>query len=379
MRTRLSTFFVIIGLFLAFYVPQARAQTSLEDTLKNQATTSCPKLADGSDDPNCYVLLAPLPLTNPSNAGNPDTTTNPSDYIRGLLNLAIAIAGAVAVIKIIIGGFQYITTENFSNKSSARSDIQNALVGLFLAIGAYTILYTINPHLVDLQLTVSPVETSTALDQKGACAGPVAADGTCSSTSLPPGDTLNTDGTANCKGRLCSPTQSFNFPQKGPGTGCGGTTCYVDQILGQKLSDLTTRLQTLGIDGCNSAVGKCSENDWIVTEMYPPSVSHASDCHSNGTCVDAALIRNAAGKSSGESVALFLGAIGSTVSPSFLYEVPSCLRLSVLQNDPALSAYKQQIKFCKTTTGESVHINLTGGTGGSCGFAADGSSNEVKC
>lgn len=84
-----------------------------------------------------------------------------AQYIGIVYNFLISIVGVVAAVAMIIGGFQYLTSAGDSGKiGQAKSKITNALIGLILALGAYTILNTINPALLTLQLPdLRPVRT----------------------------------------------------------------------------------------------------------------------------------------------------------------------------------------------------------------------------
>lgn len=72
-----------------------------------------------------------------------------SVYINFLYAASISIAALLAVIKIIIAGVKYMLTDVISTKSNAKGEIQGALLGLLLILGAYIILYIINPRLVN--------------------------------------------------------------------------------------------------------------------------------------------------------------------------------------------------------------------------------------
>lgn len=91
-----------------------------------------------------YQLLAPLPGTETAPG-----ITSPERYITGVFSLLIGIAGVLAVIMIIVGGIKYMSTDAFSGKSEAKNTIQNAIGGLLLALGAWVILNSINPALVN--------------------------------------------------------------------------------------------------------------------------------------------------------------------------------------------------------------------------------------
>ncbi len=76
-----------------------------------------------------------------------------AQYIGIIYNFLISIVGFVASIAMIIGGFQYLTSAGDAGKiGAAKSKMANAFIGMILALGAYTILNTINPRLLQLQL-----------------------------------------------------------------------------------------------------------------------------------------------------------------------------------------------------------------------------------
>src|SRR3990167_6609577 len=91
-----------------------------------------------------YKLLEPLPGVETSGGSG---MTNAKAYIEGFFILLIMIAGGLAVLKIIFGGIQYMSTDAFSGKSEAKTTIEHAIWGLILAISAWLILNTVNPDL----------------------------------------------------------------------------------------------------------------------------------------------------------------------------------------------------------------------------------------
>ena len=80
-----------------------------------------------------------------------------SQYVNNLWSFGIAIAGALAVIQITIGGITYMVSEAAGTKGEAIGKIQASIEGLLLALCAYIILYTINPKLVELHFNISSV------------------------------------------------------------------------------------------------------------------------------------------------------------------------------------------------------------------------------
>ncbi len=103
-----------------------------------------------------YVPLAPLPGTLPVGTGE----TNLQTYLPGLFNLLIGLAAVAAVLNIVIGGFQYMSSDAIQGKSAGKERIKNAILSLVLIIAAWLILYTINPNLLNLNLNISAVTTT---------------------------------------------------------------------------------------------------------------------------------------------------------------------------------------------------------------------------
>lgn len=119
-----------------------------------------------------YVELAPLPGTTCSQVNSAGECTQNSStevatgpgglgyYINGLYKLAVAAASVLAVIMIIIGGFDYVSTDAINNKEEGKSIIKSALGGLLLVLASWIILHTVNPQLVSLKITTQTLQTS---------------------------------------------------------------------------------------------------------------------------------------------------------------------------------------------------------------------------
>jgi len=112
-------------------------------------------------DSNDYILLAPLPcIGSDQDCKTQATQTTLKDYIPGIFNLLIGLSAVAAVLMIVIGGFQYMSSDAIQGKSAGKERIKNAIFSLVLIIGAWLILYTINPNLLDLDLNISTVTTT---------------------------------------------------------------------------------------------------------------------------------------------------------------------------------------------------------------------------
>ena len=79
-------------------------------------------------------------------------------YINGLLTFGIGLATVLAVLMITIGGFQYITTDSFMQKSEGKKRIQDSLMGLGLILVSYLLLGTINSDLLKIRFGLSPIK-----------------------------------------------------------------------------------------------------------------------------------------------------------------------------------------------------------------------------
>ncbi|MDO8668583.1 MAG: hypothetical protein Q7K35_05900 [bacterium] len=86
-----------------------------------------------------------------------DSTAPIAKYIRAIYNYAIGIIGILAAVILMYGGVLWIVAGgNSSQISEAKSWIGAALTGLVLALTSYLILNTINPALVNLQISKVP-------------------------------------------------------------------------------------------------------------------------------------------------------------------------------------------------------------------------------
>src|SRR3989344_8754039 len=100
-----------------------------------------------------YVPLAPIPglTTRPSaDFVGPLPEVTLASYLRNLYTFGIGAAVALAIIVIMFGGIEYITSGSGDGKSGGKERIQSAILGLLLALGSYIILKTINPDLLNL-------------------------------------------------------------------------------------------------------------------------------------------------------------------------------------------------------------------------------------
>lgn len=114
-----------------------------------------------------------LEITSYPGAGAPvSTKAFLPDYVEYLFNFGIGLAGLVAFLALIYGGFCYLTSAgNPSKMSEAQKQIFAALIGLVVILGSYLFLTTINPQLVLISIGKPPLSQGIILYAKADCNG----------------------------------------------------------------------------------------------------------------------------------------------------------------------------------------------------------------
>lgn len=104
-----------------------------------------------------YVPLAPLPGTFTGTEATPKTDM--TTYLSGAIKLLLAIGASLAILMTVIGGTQYVAAGISPDaKSNAKSMIANSFLGLTLMLVSYLILNSINPKLVQFDLSLKKTE-----------------------------------------------------------------------------------------------------------------------------------------------------------------------------------------------------------------------------
>ena len=123
-----------------------------------------------------YVPLAPIYTPDNVQVG---AQGDIGSYFSEMYQLGVGIATALAVLMVIWGGVEYVTTDAIGGKEEGKQKVQNAILGLLLALGSYLILQTINPKLLETNLTIDKIDTAGITVKTGAL--PSGADGAGSS------------------------------------------------------------------------------------------------------------------------------------------------------------------------------------------------------
>src|SRR3990167_4595331 len=98
------------------------------------------------------VAFAQFQTPSAGGTGLPNDTSV-SGFILKIINIALAVAGLIAVLYLIIGGFRYITSAgNEETAEQAKKIITNAIIGIVIIILSFVIVRVISNALLTNQV-----------------------------------------------------------------------------------------------------------------------------------------------------------------------------------------------------------------------------------
>ena len=265
-----------------FDIPKTEAVTKSANTAQNTplgVNNAIPFYAKG------YTPLAEIPgftdqlgtnkegrgtLPSPEQCSSDPTIRfcNIGDLITFIIELAIALAAVILVVKLVIEGYKYMTSDVPFLKSDAKTKITESIIGILLALTSFILLNTINPKLVSNEIVLEKAVLTIVEEELDA----PAIDGNGKSINKI-NIQYNKKYTENdaCPGK--SDTQSntcINIPSSLRVDASGRK---LERSFAEKLSAFDQKLITNGIQ-------------WKVTEAWKPSRAHKAKCHQIGTCID---------------------------------------------------------------------------------------------
>ncbi len=102
--------------------------------------------------------------------GDYDLSGDMGEYVSVLYQWLIGIATTIAIVFLMVSGLRWsfggLSAEQIG---AAKKTIANALVGLILLLSTYLILFTVNPHLVNLQVPAFPMIKTVSIVGEGSC------------------------------------------------------------------------------------------------------------------------------------------------------------------------------------------------------------------
>jgi len=149
-------FFFLITLF----IPKS-SHAELGSSFTEYSETQLSEIQKMAESPSLRITIPGLKFTDPQTVaemtketGVPNRIVLPflGEYIVTMYRYGIVVISIIAVIVIMISGLQYMLPgEGNKNITQAKERIERSLIAIVLAVGSYTLLYTINPALVRFQ------------------------------------------------------------------------------------------------------------------------------------------------------------------------------------------------------------------------------------
>ena len=161
MRTSNFKKILYFFIFILIFIPSFSSAQSRDTSI------TLPANSNATPQPNTggftYTSLVKLP-----GLGNDGVVTISPDslgsYLQTVFNYVIGISIFLATVVVVYGGFLYATTDAISTKQEGKKIIQDAFIGLGLALSSWLILYTINPDLLKFDLSIERASLPTGTD-----------------------------------------------------------------------------------------------------------------------------------------------------------------------------------------------------------------------
>ncbi len=176
-----------------------------------------PATKAGGETEGDYVLLEPLPCPDGAQGCEAGKSLTKFDttgtgklgvYLNWVINLFIGLCAVAAVVMLVIAGIEYSSSELISTKAAAIERIKGAIFGLVLALTSWTLLYTINPDLLNSDVEMGGVTLGVVDEEFNVTIGP----GTIVNDKVVK---IQAGGTTACKGGLISTGSDVPFASIG--------------------------------------------------------------------------------------------------------------------------------------------------------------------
>lgn len=219
-----------------------------------------------------YTLLAPF--------GNKLTEVKDGvgigPYLNQMFYIGIGVAGALAVIMIVVNGVLYMGNESVFGKTKAKERIIMAIGGLVLLLGSWVILRTINPDLVGGKLSLKKANIAIVsdpadldIDEKTGFI-----DTSCASLKKDPGRYTNLEQKKKTEQETLKNVKLVDLRELGFKV---KNNSLIQEDLASKLKIVVSNLGM----------------DYSITEAFKATTyDHESPCHYKASCVDFAFRRN---------------------------------------------------------------------------------------
>ncbi|HRY30823.1 MAG TPA: pilin [Candidatus Paceibacterota bacterium] len=144
---------IILGSAIVFTLVIFVAVLFQSDVLTATRNSGEQSLAQAGQSVANYVPISGKGLFD-QGQGTGTSKTSLSAVLKQLFNWTVAIAIILAVLFILLGAIQYMTTDAVFDKKEGWAKIESAIAGLILALVSWLILHEINPALLNLDIGV---------------------------------------------------------------------------------------------------------------------------------------------------------------------------------------------------------------------------------
>jgi len=229
-----------------------------------------------------YQLLEDFPGVSGMKKGT--TYTDLLGMVSALYKFGIWTVGIAALLMLVIGGFMYMTSAgNTSRVASAKGVIGDALLGLLAALGAFLLLYVINPDLTKLNLKLIQVNvqgggSGGGGNVNGGGGGGGAGNGNC--TPVSSGSCSEASLKGGCFASQATQASSICNKESGgnPGQASNTDKCKDGNSFSYGLFQINLTVHNIGGLNCPAAFSGKNYSCTVVNQsLYNQCVAAASD------------------------------------------------------------------------------------------------------
>ncbi len=219
-----------------------------------------PRQECGANGGYCYQKWPGIKLSVPINGK--DTVLDLADYIAKLYNYGAGLAAVVAGVIIIFAGLQWMTAISGAQIEAAKKRIQSAVIGLVLALGAVTLLATVNPDIIAMRLPKVPLIKKEGFNPSCTITELCAPCGATYMVARPKNASKDWQQPTDCKNVV------FRLQDGDPPPGCDGCKKWSNELAAQ--SDLIGPCV-----GRGCSVAKCGDD--ATMKCRPPAAGEKTE------------------------------------------------------------------------------------------------------
>ncbi len=228
----------------------------------------------------CVASYTPLEPSAFPGLVDAESTADLPTFVGKLFDYGIALAVGLALIMAIYGGIEYMTSDAWQGKEFGKEKVKGALIGLGIVLASWSLLYIVNPNLVNFQNNLLFQKPPAVINASAEIAYATdTAQGVLLSTDPNElekffGVGVTADEVRNCIKAIPADHSYIKClcPNCTPGNDgyiyhykCKNN-CKMNYAVADGLVDFASSIE--------------------ITEAWPPVSEHTAQCHYDGQCVD---------------------------------------------------------------------------------------------